>query len=286
MEYLLLSIVLVCAAVNVVAQKQYAIKNTHPASPVLFNIETALVMLIAFLVLNRGRYVFHLPTVGYAVAFSVGFILFAEFGVKAVGSGPLGITNLLLQYSLILPTAAGVLFWNEKITFGRVAGIVLFLFSLGLLNLRANNGEKPPTWRWGICVTLAFLGNGICAITQKMQQRAFPQQYRCEFMMTAMVFAMLLGIFHLIPMKKDNITAGFRQGIGWVFLYAIGNSAINFLVMMLCVRMSASIMFPTIAAGGILLNLLIAFIIYREKFSRTQVAAFFFGMISLILLNW
>ena len=285
MDYLLLGAVPICTAINMVALKQFTLKNTHPAAPSVFNLEMAGTMLIGFWILNGGRYAWHLPTILYALVFALGFTLFAQYSLQAVASGPLGISNLLINYSLLLPTLAGVLFWQEKVSAGLIFGLILLLISLALLNARSGDTDKSFSWKWLLYVLLAFLGNGACSISQKMHQQTYPEQYRCEFMMTAMLITMLFCLLRFIPVQKQGLAKSLRSGVQWAIVYGVGNTIVNFLVMVLCIRMNASILFPTIAAGGILLNLLIALTVYRERLNRFQVAAFLTGVGSVILLN-
>lgn len=285
MDYLLLGVVLLCTTINMVALKQFTLKNTHPAAPAIFNVEMAATMLIGFWILNGGRYVWHLPTVLYALVFSVGITLYAQYSMQAVANGPLGITNLLLNYSLLLPALAGVLFWQEKVSVGLILGLILLLISLALLNARPGDTDKRFSWKWILYVLLGFFGNGACSISQKMHQQAYPEQYRCEFMMTAMLITMLFCLLRFIPLQKRGLAKSLRSGVQWAIVYGVGNTIVNFLVMVLCLRMNASILFPTIAAGGILLNLLIALTVYRERLNRFQTAAFLTGVGSVILLN-
>ena len=63
------------------------------------------------------------------------------------------------------------------------------------------------------------------------------------------------------------------------------NGVCNFLVMILAVKMDASIMFPVMSAGGIVVTGLVSVFIYKEKLSRGQYAALVLGITSVVRMN-
>ena len=93
---------------------------------------------------------------------------------------------------------------------------------------------------------------------QKVQQTVFPGQYMSEFMIVALVIsAIAMGIFALCTEKKQflpNLKAGF-----WMYAAnGLANGITNFLVIFLSPRLAASVMFPVVSAGGIVLTFLIS----------------------------
>ncbi len=77
------------------------------------------------------------------------------------------------------------------------------------------------------------------------------------------------------------IKAGWKEAI----LCGLANAIVNMLVMVLSGTMPASLLFPLISGGGILITHLVARFYYKEKLSKIQTLGFVIGLASVILLN-
>ena len=60
---------------------------------------------------------------------------------------------------------------------------------------------------------------------------------------------------------------------------------INLFVMILSGKVAASVMFPLISGGGIILTYLISKFFYKETLSRRQFVGFILGLLSVIFLS-
>lgn len=60
---------------------------------------------------------------------------------------------------------------------------------------------------------------------------------------------------------------------------------VNYLVLVLSNKMPASVMFPVISAGGVLLSALVSVMIYKEKLSAWQWLGIILGIIAIVALN-
>ena len=98
------------------------------------------------------------------------------------------------------------------------------------------------------------------------------------------ISAVAIGIFALITEKKQllpNLKAGF-----WLYLICgLANGLANFFVVFLSLRVAASVMFPVISAGGIVLTFLVSLFFYKEKLSKWQILGSALGLMSVIFLN-
>ena len=65
----------------------------------------------------------------------------------------------------------------------------------------------------------------------------------------------------------------------------VANGATNLFVMILVSSMQASIVFPVISGGGIILTWIISKFLYREALTRNQNIALILGIASVVLMN-
>ncbi len=286
MQYLGIIIIVIFLTAQNYFQKRYSEKSSSP-NVFLFSALSALCAML-FFILSAGRSLSFVPALlPWSAAFAVSYAACSISLVKALHLGSMALTNLMISYSLIIPTLYGILFLKDPITVVGYAGIFLLLVSLFFLNYE-KNGPNHFSGKWLISVLIAFVGNGMCSTIQKMQQMNFSGGYKNEFMIIALA---LSSIALLIPGIKISASSGKlhkKEGLHLIkhaFPCGFCNGAVNLLVMLLTGLLPSAILFPTISAGGIVLSYIIAVLVFKEKLTRTQLLGYGLGILSVILLN-
>lgn len=277
--FYLISIILAMSLQNAV-KKAYTNKNG--GGVYFFGVLTCLSATL-FFVVTSGGFEWNLKVLPYSLAFATAYSVTIVAGVLAINCGSLSLTSLVVSYSLMIPTLYGLVFLKESISFGFYPGILLLVISLVLINKKAES--EPVNFKWMIYAILAFLGNGMCTVFQKMQQVAFDGAYKNELMIIALISgALVLGILSLIKERKQ---IGTYAKQGWYFgaLSGVFTGTVNLFVMVLSGKMSASLMYPLISAGGIIATYLISRWIYKEELTKRQLIGFVLGIASVIFLN-
>ncbi len=276
----LITIIAGCAAQNVLKK---AFTNKRGRGGVFFfGALTALAALL-FFICSGGKLNWEPGLWPYSLGFALSYGAGTVGAVAAVHYGPLALTGLMTSYSLLMPTLYGLIFLKDPIGVGLFPGLALLVISLALITRR--NDEAPITLKWGIFVALAFLGNGMCSVVQKMQQVAFGGGCKSEFMILALgMVVLLLGGGALLRERKElqeNLKAGWYLAVPC----GLSNGLVNLFVMILSALMPVSVMFPLISAGGIVTTYLFARFLYREKLTKIQLVGFVLGIGSIVLLN-
>lgn len=265
-----------------VLKKAYSIK-TDKKGTFLFSALSVSCACIFFLVISRVDLHFTVEILPYAFGFALSYGTAVITGFLAVKFGSLSLTSLVTAYSLIIPTFYGLLFLNEDV--GILFYIGLFALCVSLFLMNSKRSDSKISLKWIIVVFLAFLGNGVCSTVQTVQQKNFAGQYKSEMMIIALLtVCTVMLIFSLIFERKDIMPTIKKGGIQAASC-GIMNGVCNFLVMILAVKMDASIMFPVMSAGGIVVTGLVSVFIYKEKLSRGQYAALVLGITSVVLMN-
>jgi drug/metabolite transporter (DMT)-like permease len=99
-----------------------------------------------------------------------------------------------------------------------------------------------------------------------------------------MASLLLLGISFFSKERKEWRSCC-RVGIPLALLSGLMNGASNALVIYLNQHLPASVMFPVISAGGIILIMPYSIGVCHERFSKQQWLGFAAGVASVILLN-
>lgn len=288
MEILAMLLIVVFLTLESVCAKEYDKKTNEGA--LLFSAITvffaAVVFVISFFVSGNNGFAFSWETLGYAVLFAFTYGSATVGTIYAIKYGPLSLTTLFISFSLLIPTLYGVVVLGETADTMLFVGLALLAVSLVLVNIedKSSKSNVKITFKWVLFVIMGFVGNGICTITQKMQQVNQQGQYKNEFMIVAlfMVFASLVILSFVLEKNqakclKIGITSGGIRGLA--------NGVVNLLVISLALTVDASVLFPVISGGGIALTTLVAMTLYREKLSTKQLLGMIFGIASVIVLN-
>ena len=287
MNALLLILVVLGITAQHVTKKVYNQKNNGGAYT--FSAISAFVALLFFVVTSGGNLHFTWDFVPHAIGFALTYSLSIVFTFLAITAGPLSITSLITSYSLLVPTLYGLIAWGEDFSLLLAIGILLLIVSIYLIRFEPKSETEERNQRltpkWLLYVSLAFIGSGGCSAVQKGQQIAFQGAYKNEFMILALgITTIAIGICALFFEKKQVVLYAKRSAL-MASLCGAANGAVNYIVLLLSLRMPASVMFPIISAGGIVMAAALSMTVYKEKLSAIQKIGLLLGILAIIVLN-
>ena len=279
---LLLTLATVCISAQAVLKKSYTVK-TGRRGTFVFSAVSVFFAALFFLAISGGRLHFTWEILPYALGFALSYGTAVMMSFLAIRIGSLSLTSLVTSYSLIIPTFYGLAFLGEEVSVLFYVGLGVLCVSLFLMHSK-REGSKI-TLPWAVVAFLGFLGNGICSTVQAVQQKTFAGEYKSEMMIIALlIVSIVIATVSLLTERRDILPA-VRLGGTRAAACGIINGACNLLAMLLAVRMDASIMFPVLSAGGILLTGAVSLFVYRERLSRKQYAALLLGTAAVVLMN-
>ncbi|MBE6550560.1 MAG: hypothetical protein E7665_00355 [Ruminococcaceae bacterium] len=281
MNYIYLILIILAVSFQNIVQKPYT-QKTEGKGVFTFTLMSSLAALLFFIITSKGLK-FDSGILLYSFFFALSYMTCSVSLVAAIGSGSLSLTTLINSYSLMLPTLYGLIFLKDAIKPGLIPGIILLAISLFLTNKKGS--DKKFSVKWLIYVSLAFVGNGMCTIVQKSQQLAFDGAYKNEFMIAALSMVVILLIPVVLKKEGKNALSLIKAGWKWALPCGLANGLTNMLVMVLSGIMAASLMFPLISAGGLIITYLVSKFFYKEYLTKLQTAGMFVGLASVILLN-
>lgn len=281
MNYLMLLMIIVFCAAQSPVTKFYN-QKTGNKSAYIYGAMTSFIAML-FFACSSGKFEFNPAFLGYSVGFGAAYATATVCNVMALACGSLALTALVVSFSLMIPTLYGIWFLEEPTSVWLYLGIITLLISLFLIHFKKEEGQI--TLKWIVLVILAFIGNGMCSTVQKMQQIAFDGAYKGEFMVVALALVSLTMLIFAMMHNKQDIAGCVKKGWYFAVLYGILNGTVNLLVMVLGNRMSASLMFPMISAGGIVINFFLSKYYFKEDLSRMQMLGLLVGIVSIVFFN-
>lgn len=283
MAALFLTLAILFLSTQQIAQKEY--DKRARGGTYTYTLIAVVSALAVFLITSGGVLDFRPDVAFYGFLFALGYCTAMIMGLLAIRTGSLSLSALIMQYSLIVPAIYGIIVLDEPIKPTLFAGLALLVASLFLVNFSSKEESVRPTLKWALFAGLSFIGNGMCATVQKVQQVDFAGAYKSEFMIVGLcVTAVILAILSLSLEKKDmlhNIRHGGLICVG----SGVSNGICNFLMMLLAGMLPASIMYPVISAGGTISTSLAAFFVYRERLSQQQLIGLALGVLAIVALN-
>ena len=281
MNWLLLALCVVTNTSQNILKKQNA--RIGGSGPYFFSAVSSAVATVFFAVCSTWS----LPRpelLVYTAAVAVTFVAAHIFSTLAMQYGSLANTALVLSYALFVPAAVGLLFWNEPMSPVRYVGLALMLLSLFLTNYVRGQGKQHLSAKWAVCALLAFAGNGFCSVFMRLGQQYIddPNQMMAMALVPVTLVLVLLTVRH----ERATLTrqAAVRSG-AMAMPVGLFIGATNLLVLLLNERMPASVLFPVIAVGGLILTFVFSALVYREKSTPAQTVGFWIGVVSVLLLT-
>ena len=224
-----------------------------------------------------------------AIFFGLAYAASTVFVVMAIKCGSLAKTTLITSYSLLVPAFTGLIILSEPLGIPMIVGLVLLVVSLWLTNHQKavpNAPKEKVTLKWIIYLILAFVGNGMCATVQKLTPHYLGDDINQNlYMIAALGLSTVVLIVASFLTKEEGLKDTLKVGAPLSLLCGLFNGAVNYLVIYLNPFIPASVMFPVLSAGEIILIVPYSLLVRREKFTPAQWGGFAVGIVSVVLLN-
>ena len=222
----------------------------------------------------------------YSLLFACGFACSMISLVYALKTGPIVLTSLIMQLSLIITTVWGFFFWGTQFTWLILVGLILIVISLWLCLYTKKKEENKINLRWIIWTLLAFIGNATCTIVQRTQQMNFDGKYGNFMMMVATFISMLFCLVMYLLSDKSHSKIIIKTS--WYYPVATGtlNVLLNFCMIMLATTsLSPSLIYPVIAIASLALTTVFSAFVFKEKMRPWQWVGVFIGAIAVAILS-
>ncbi len=288
MDYIMLCVSAFTIMIQYVFRQRF--NDAGAKNTLLFSALTAFFAMLVFAVTNT-EWVWDAKILGYSVAFALSYGTALATSVIALKYGPLAKTSLITSCSLIIPSIYGVVVQGimrgnkEAFSVTLIVGLVVLVISQFLVNNEKD--DKKPTLKWIIYVLLCFLSNGFCSIIQVVKVENYGVHSNHLFMMIAFFMVSVVLFLLSLSTKEMRKDVGFTVKKGWLLaiLCGIANGVTNLFSLILGGRLPASIVWPIMSGGGLVLVFLWCFFVKKERYTPVQYVGYALGFFSLVLLN-
>ena len=255
--------------------------NGKKASMMFILLSNAVGLLFILLAVNKFRMEYTNFTFIFALIAAVNMLLYNICSMKALGKINLSLYSLFSMLGgMVLPFCAGVFFFDEEFTLGKVVCLVTVVAAL-LLNVKKGEKQKGTVYYIGI-----FVFNGMSGVISKFFQ-ALPYEKTSEAaysVWSAMLTVIFAGIA-LMFMRNDSVKINLRS-VCWSSGYGVLNKIGNLLLLVALAQLPASVQYPMVTGGVMIVSTLLSYFTPKKPGVREIVSVIlsFAGIMALILL--
>jgi drug/metabolite transporter (DMT)-like permease len=213
----------------------------------------------------------------YATAFFAVYLLTRYRGASVTGA--------VMRLSSVIPVAASLLLWGERLDPWQTAGAALAMTSLPLLSFRGSAAvarEASPGARrgWWLMPGL-FAINGLCLLVTRTWQ---------ETGVTGRDTSFLVVVFGAAALTAWTVWALQRRGIRWLDVacgVAVGasNGLSNLFTVKALHALPGTVVYPFYSAVGLLITVAVSRVAWRERFGALGTAGIALAGVAIVLVN-
>lgn len=214
-----------------------------------------------------------------AILLSITMILYYIISLIVLSYGNLAVYSMFMMLGgMVMPFFYGVIFLKEGVTVFKIIGVILLSFFMILQSLSQKNGDKQGGKYILFCI-LIFLINGCNSIVNKAHQSSVNHVNEPSFIVLSCITTMLISgvILTVIVLKnkenvKKEITPLLSSG-ALILSVALGvvTYGANFLLLLDARTVPASVQFPIISGGVIVLSALADLLIFKRKLTKAEI---------------
>jgi len=220
----------------------------------------------------------------FPIALLLGGMFICTFFLFAMSSQKVGVavTSVTSKMSLVIPVIASIFLFDEKLTWLRVAGIIVALAAFYLTFRQKERGDVKLKYAW--IPLLVFAGNGIVDTTMKFADHHFIRNDLILFLAVVFSTSFIIGVIILIiRMLRSTIKIQWKNIAAGIFLGLI-NFGSTFYMLKAISTFESSVVFPVTNAAIVGLSGLVGFFGFREKLSWQNWAGITMALLAILII--
>ena len=254
---------------------------------------TAMVGALVSALIGGGSLYIPLSGLLTAMLFGCFFSICVFTNLKALEDGPLSLTTLIVNFSLIFPLIYSFCFLGEPVTPVRISGIVLLVICMFLFTNPKVTGEKKISLKWLLLSVVSMLCNGLLAVVSKIYAMASDNAYASQYLVCCYLFAtitslILFAVLRSKQKKEERIAPrDFFVPVMILLFLLIGcaNFVMNLMVVLLATLMDGAIVYPAVQGGGPMIAVIGSRLFFGEQIAWKKWIAILLGVAAIVLLN-
>ncbi len=247
----------------------------------VFIFGSSLVGLPVLWAINSFKLEFTWYTLGMATVTAVNMIACIFCGQKALSKINLSLYSIFSMLGgMLLPFFAGILFYEEKLTLGKILCFVIVTVAL-FFTFEKGQSKKGAIYYAGI-----FVFNGMSGVLSKIFQESGAEKTSAAgySVLSALMTVVIAGIVILFNLKKAELPAkkSYLSLVGCGLL----NKVANYLLLISLANVPASVQYPMVTGGVMIVSTILGFFTPNKPKKKEIVSLVlsFIGLMMLVIL--
>ena len=229
---------------------------------------------------------FSFASAGLGILFGILVLAQSYTFMWALEIGPFSYTTVIVSLATLIASVSG-LFFGESIDLFQYFGMGIMVFCI-IFSTDRNNGTRKSSLKWLVIALVSCLTNGFVGIMQKIHQSTEYKAQSTAFLVSAFAFmtaaSALLWLYERKKSGKDRFDPNAKQ-IAFALVSGATFAVPHIANLYLAGAMPSAVFFPIINTGGLILTLIAATLLFKEKLSRLQWIGIALGLISSLFVS-
>ena len=189
---------------------------------------------------------------------------------------------------IIIPLLVGLVFLGETLSLIQMLAVILMLIALIIMNSKGLTVRNAARGYFFWCVLL-FLANGLFGSLMNIQATVMDGAERTEMLVILYSSSAVLTVLKETCSKRaPALLKGFRMGrtsLIFLIICCVSASIAANLLLYLLSKVPSGILYTVDDGGVLLLSLLYAIVLFRERPNTLQVLGMLLAVVSFVLIN-
>ncbi len=279
-QLLILSVIL-ASANSILLHKTPKGSDTFNFTLIGASVWTALLFIVSKFTLRFTK-----ETLLWGIAYGVLQMLFLFFKTKAMATGPVSLTTVIGNCSLLLSTSVGAFFWREPISLIKIFGMVMLVAAFFFCTY-TKKGEKSSR-SWIIYCVFFFIFAACVGIIFKAFSKLAPQADAGSMMIIASITMVIVLAVQQMLSKAYHKSNSFKITSKYFIIAVICgviSCAYNRLNIYLAGNLPSAIFYPCFNGGVILLSIALGILLLKEKLNINKAIGLATGTLAVIIIS-
>ena len=248
------------------------------------------IMTAALLVVTSTDFSVSWFTLITAVVFGL-LVIFCTFANnKGLNCGPMGMFTMISSFSTAISALSGVMFFGETLSWSKVCGMLCMLAMVVVTANFSKSGQKRIPMMFYVFCGIALLTNSGVGIMQKVHQSSEFKGELDMFLIISFVLSSIVPIAGYFQEKRHGhaptIPLSPKHAPFWLCVIGAVCTVIpHRFNLYLSGVLESIIFFPIVNGGSLMLVLLSAFVIFKERPTVRQLIGIGLGFLAIFLFS-
>ena len=254
-----------------------------------FNFLGAVVWCVCLFLANGGRLHLNSDVFLWGCIYGITQSLFILSKTAAMNKGPVSLTTLIGNCSLLISVIVCFILWEESISWADIVGLLLLILGLAFTTYKKSGGEFKKGWTI-LSLLFLLLGASVGIIF-----KAFSKSVEAKFASSMMVVAafIMLIFYAIICLFTGGLASGSnlctKKEKRLFIILALVCGGVSCFYNRLNIYLSGTIdgiiFFPSFNGGVVLLSTVLGIVLFKEKLSVKQLIGVLLGILGICIIG-